>query len=331
MRSIMKQRSGRKAVVRALACLIALNALAGGSGAVFGAEAAKAKSTSATRVELLAGKPEFLNWSNSQKEPRAMVLCLHELGFHKGVFEDLGRKMADDGYTVYSMDLRGFGDWHKVKGKEGRMDLDNTLADIKEAAEALHKKHPTLPLFILGEAMGGALALQAASEFPDLIQGTISSCPGGEHFKTTKNYLTVCKRLITTGPGKRFGYGRQLVSVATPRKELQTAFEEDPEVRLDLAPRELMACQFFMYKTKKFAKKIQGPVLIVQGQKDGESKPEGATKVYEKLASKDKTMLAVPEGDHYVYEDIKVDNDAYKRTVAWINERLSTGGAKVSQ
>lgn len=275
------------------------------------------------KVELLAGKPQFLNWVKSEKDARAIVLCLHELGMHKGVFENLGSRLANDGYNVYSMDLRGFGDWHNVEGKEGRMDLDNTLADIKEACQALHKKHPTLPVFVLGEAMGGALALKAASTFPDLIQGTISSCPGGEHFKTTKNYLTVCKKLLTKGPNKRFAYGDKLVEMATPKKELQDHLKNDPEVRLDLAPRELMACQFFMYKTSKFARKIdKSPVLIVQGQRDGESKPRGAVKVFKNLSTRDKELLELSDGDHYVYQDSSVADDAYKRTVAWINEHL---------
>ncbi|HEY9712420.1 MAG TPA: alpha/beta fold hydrolase [Chroococcales cyanobacterium] len=283
-----------------------------------------------TRVEVLKGKPTFINWKPSVA-PRAVLLCLHELGMHAGRFEDLGQRMARNGYDVYAMDLRGFGEWSSVKGHEGRMDLDNTMADVKEACTALKESHPDMPVFLLGEAMGGALALRAAETFPDLIQGTISAAPGGEHYKTTHNYMTVCHRLITGGPNKRFAYGKELIDNATPKQELRDDLQKDPSVRLDLAPRELMACQFFMYKTRNMARRItKTPVLIVQGQQDGESKPEGATKVYDRLGTKDKQMLSVSDGDHYVYEDKKVSDKTFTDTLSWLNSHLP-GASPASQ
>jgi alpha-beta hydrolase superfamily lysophospholipase len=281
-------------------------------------------STMKSMVPLLKDKPPLANWTAANGSPRAVLLCLHELGMHSGLFDNLGTRMAAQNYTVYALDLRGFGGWKNVKGPEGRMSLERTLDDIKESVEALHSKYPGLPVFILGEAMGGALALQAASKFPDLIQGTISSAPGGDHYHGRHNYMRVCSHLLSSGPNKQFDMGKELISMATPRAAVREAIEKDPEVRLDLAPRELMACQFFMYKSKDMARRItSSPVLIVQGQKDGESVPDGANKVYEHLATNDKQMLALAEGDHYVYEDPKVSDVAFNGTLGWIEAHLS--------
>jgi alpha-beta hydrolase superfamily lysophospholipase len=276
----------------------------------------------AQKVELLTGKPPLLKWG-AEGTPKGVVLCLHELGFYSGVFEDLGKRLSHNGYTVYAMDERGFGGWDKVKGPDSKMSLDKTLGDIKEACTELKKKENDLPIFILGEAMGGALALKAASTFPGLIQGTISSTPGGEHFHTTHNYMTVCRHLITQ-PNKRFDMGKSLLVSATPRTDLQNYMKADQEIRLNLTPKELMACQFFMYKSKDFAKKITNtPVLIVQGQKDGETKPQSSEKVYESLSTHDKKILPVTNGDHYVYEDQHVDDQAMKDTVSWLDDHIS--------
>lgn len=277
-----------------------------------------ARETSGTRVDLVNGMPPFLFWASTAESPKGMVLCLHELGMHSGVFEDLAKKLRESGYSVYSMDLRGFGGWSD-KGAEGKMNLKNTLADVKNASEAIKKKHPGSKVFLLGEAMGGALALEAASKYPDIISGAISSAPGGEHFGTLGNYSSVGTRFLTGN--KRFNKGEELVKVATPKKELQDALINDANVRLNLAPKELMACQFYMYKTRQFAKKIKSlPIMIVQGQKDGESRPEGAKKIFASLATEDKEFLALDNGDHYVYEDINVDNKAMTQTIAWLDK-----------
>lgn len=281
----------------------------------------KKRNVSATQVGLVPGNPPALFWKPGDA-PRAVLLCLHELGLYKGVFDDLGTRMAKDGVAVYAIDLRGFGDWQEVKGSEARMDLDKTLSDVKESVEILHKLHPDLPVFVLGEAMGGALALQAAAKYPKLIQGAISSAPGGEHFKTAANYMKVAGKFVG-GPNRDSGMAKDLMAMATPKVELRESFADDSMVRLDLSSRELMDCQFFMYKVKNFARDIKDtPVLIVHGKNDGESRPEGSTRVYKKLATKDKKFVTVDDGDHYTFEDTKVSDKAYGPTISWIDDHI---------
>lgn len=274
-------------------------------------------------VGLVAGNPPALFWK-SEKDPRAVVLCLHELGLYNGVFDDLGKRLSANGIAVYAIDLRGFGGWSEIQSSESKMDLDKTLEDVKGSVEVIHKLHPDLPVFVLGEAMGGALALKAAATFPELIQGSITAAPGGEHFKTVTNYMTIVSKLAISGPNNETGYGEDLLMIATPKPDLQESFKQDPKVRLDLAPRELMDCQFFMYKTRQMAKQIKKtPVLVVHGAKDGESKEIGSERVYKNLSTPDKEYLKVPDGDHYTFEDVKVSDTAFNSTLAWIDKHIT--------
>lgn len=284
----------------------------------------KKRQVAGVEVGLIPGEPAALYWK-ALGAPRAVLLCLHELGLHKGVFDDLGQRLSREQVSVYAIDLRGFGGWRESESADSQMNLDRTLSDIKESVKILHKLHPDTPVFVLGEAMGGALALKAAAEFPELIQGSISSAPTGDHYKTTSNYGRVTVRLISNGPNGQFeSLGNDLIERATPKPELREAFRNDADVRLDITPKEMMACQFFMYTTKKLARNIKElPVLIVQGQKDGESKPAGSRSVYDSLATRDRQYLDVPDGDHYVFEDIHVDDNALKSTVGWINGHIA--------
>jgi alpha-beta hydrolase superfamily lysophospholipase len=283
----------------------------------------KKREVAGVPVGLVPGNPPALYWK-PDKTPRAAVLCLHELGFYNGVFDDLGKRLSAQGLATYAIDLRGFGGWTEIKSPDSKMDLDKTLEDVKGSVEVMHKLHPGIPVFVLGEAMGGALALKAAATFPELIQGAITAAPGGEHHKTMKNYMTIASKLAVAGPNNETSYGEDLLEIATPKKELQDAFREDPKVRLDLAPRELMDCQFFMYKTRQMARKIKNvPVLVVHGEKDGESKEIGSEKVYKNLATKDKEYLKVADGDHYTFEDVKVSDAAFNSTLSWIDKHIS--------
>lgn len=282
----------------------------------------QARDYTAEKANLIPDAPPLWVWK-AEGNPKAIVLALHEIGMHAGVFQDFGQKSAKKGVTVYAMDLRGFGAW-KDKDPKQRMDHDDILQDVKVALEALKKEYPNTPVFLLGEAMGGATALRAAKEYPTLTQGIISSAPGGDHFKVVNNYLTVCHRMFR-GPNKRFGMGKELMAMGTPRQSLREAYEKDPLIRLDLTPRELMDCQFLMYKTKGLARKIKTqPVLIVQGEKDKMTKPKSAESIAEKLTTKDKKLMMISDGDHYVYEDVQVDDKVLNDTLGWIDDHLTT-------
>jgi len=288
----------------------------------------KKRQLHATQVGLVPGNPPALYWAAKKTPPKAVVLCLHELGLYSGVFDDMGKRLSDKDIAAYAIDLRGFGGWREKEGKDAKMDLDKTMDDVKGSCEIIHKLHPDTKVFILGEAMGGALALQAAKDFPNLIAGVISAAPGGEHHNTVNNYLTLATS-IAVGSKHAFGLGEELVDIASPKEDLKNAFREDEMVSMDVTKGQMMACQFFMYKTKKMAKEIKDmPVLIVHGQKDGESKLSGSKSVFERLGSKDKKFLLVEDGDHYTFEDINVNDKAFDTAIAFIDEHVGPTEAK---
>ncbi len=288
----------------------------------------KKREITGTSVGLVAGNPPATVWK-PDGTPRAAVLCLHELGLHKNVFDDFGTRMAKKGVIVYSIDLRGFGGWAERDTKDAEMDLDNTFDDVKGSLEVIRKLHSKTPVFVLGEAMGGALALEVAAKFPQLTAGIITAAPGGNHFNTVSNFTKIGGKVLTLDAGKDSHMSEELMNIATPKKDLQNAFMEDDQVRLDLKPKELMACQFYMYKTKKFAKQIKDvPVLVVHGKMDGESKEVGSLSVYKNLKTDKKKYVLLENGDHYSFEDVKVSDEAFNNALSWIDSNVPTGSVK---
>lgn len=91
---------------------------------------------------------------------RAQIVALHGFGDHKGGFDGLGRWLAERGYRLLAYDQPGFGE------QPDRLFWAGTEALVVQARAVVAReraRRPDLPVFLLGESMGGAVALLAAS------------------------------------------------------------------------------------------------------------------------------------------------------------------------
>ncbi|MBI4534335.1 MAG: alpha/beta fold hydrolase [Candidatus Melainabacteria bacterium] len=293
------------------------------------ADAAKKK---ATKKALAKGKPDkkkkrrgtppCLAWVDSDVQPKAVLLCVHGLGLYNGTYEPFGLRMAKLGIATYAIDMRGFGSWMEAKGRE-KVDFDACMADVKSVLKVIHRAHPGLPVFLLGESMGGAIALQAAALYPELISGLISSVPSGDRFQQNRTSLKVALHLLAN-PNKPFDVGTQVVRQATQKPELREAWSKDPLARMNISAKELLQFQKFMNQNHKHAKKIQtSPVLIVQGCKDKLVRPEGTVELYNQLATPDRQLVLVPTAEHLIFEENQFNDDVVNMVSKWIDAHLA--------
>lgn len=103
-------------------------------------------------------------WASPQ--PRQIVLGVHGFNDYSKAFEPLAQHLvAELQATVYAYDQRGFGANPEPGIWPGSEAL---LADLRHIAAQLRDRHPDLPLTVVGESMGGAVVLVAASEAPGL-------------------------------------------------------------------------------------------------------------------------------------------------------------------
>ncbi len=245
------------------------------------------------------------SWVNPGEKPVAILLCIHGLGLQSNSYEFFGTEQSKRGLAVYAIDVRGFGSWMKAGGKT-QVNFNECLADIKQAAESIRAANPGIPLYILGESMGGAIALRAASMYPDLIDGLISSVPAGERFNQGKTSMKVFLNLLSGF--NLANVGGELVNQATQNAKLKSKWQQDPLARLNLTPQELIQFQDFMNSNHEAAKKLTDmPVLFVQGNGDQLVKPEGTWELFNSVAAKDKSFFAVP-GEHLIFEEAQTQD-----------------------
>lgn len=88
--------------------------------------------------------------------PRAVILAIHGFNDYSNAFEGPGRFWADRGIATYAYDQRGFGAGAQPGIWAGAATL---VRDAATAVALIRQRHPDVPLYLLGESMGGAVVL----------------------------------------------------------------------------------------------------------------------------------------------------------------------------
>lgn len=277
------------------------------------------------------------SWINPAVKPKVVMLCIHGLGLHSGSYATFAQRMTRFGFAVYAIDVRGFGSWMKAEG-HSQVDFDACIEDIKVALQSIRKVNPGLPVFLLGESMGGAIALRAASEYPELIDGLVSSVPAGERFQSGRTDLKVAGHFLT-GPNREFNIGKQVVEQASTDKQnkdvnetLVKDWESDPLARMKLSAKELLQFDLFCRGNHEAAKKVKNiPVLFTQGIDDGLIKPDGTWDLFKKLATPDRTLVAL-SSTHLIFEESQSNSSEVKDSsifmlLSWVASNIADGKA----
>ena len=261
-------------------------------------------------------------------KPRVALLCIHGFSLHKGCYAAFGREMAKNGIATYATDLRGFGELKDYKNREG-MDFDGDLVDIKATLQQIHKNHPGLPVILLGESLGGAIALRAAALYPELISGLICAVPARDRFAMSDSEKKVTKTSVLntlTGDYSKPMDGAAFAAVQkiSANEELRSEWKNDPLMRTYFSAKDFVQFDFFMKGNLEVAKYIKDmPVLFLQGTDDKLIRPEGTWRLFERLATPNRQLVLSKNSEHLLFEENQFRPDDVGFVTTWIDKNVS--------
>lgn len=119
------------------------------------------------------GELLYRRWPAAQA--RAAVIFVHGLGGHTDRYQECGRYWAGRGISLYALELRGFGHHPEPRGHVDNFDTyhrDLELLFARVAAENSRR-----PVFLMGESMGGVIAVDFLLRRPALFSGLILLAP----------------------------------------------------------------------------------------------------------------------------------------------------------
>jgi acylglycerol lipase len=96
----------------------------------------------------------LINWRPD--EPAAIMLGLHGYGDYRRAFRLVGPWLAARRIALFAYDQRGFGESASRGLWPGAAEL---IQDLAETVLLLRERYPALPLYVIGESMGGAVVL----------------------------------------------------------------------------------------------------------------------------------------------------------------------------
>lgn len=97
---------------------------------------------------------------HAEGKPRVVVLALHGFNDSRDAWEIPAPDFVAAGMTVYAPDQRGFGE---APGRGLWPGGEALTDDAAEMVGILHRRHPGLPLILMGESMGGAVLMRLAT------------------------------------------------------------------------------------------------------------------------------------------------------------------------
>lgn len=235
-----------------------------------------------------------------QGEPRAVVLALHGFNDYKQAFAEVGPFLAARGIVTYAYDQRSFGSTSQRGIWPG---AERLVDDARMVAAQLRQRHPGRPLYLLGESMGGAVAMSILAESPEAADGAVLVAAAVWGRATMNPLQRAALWLVAHSfPGMRLS-GRGLGITASDNQAMLRALRDDPLVLKEARADALWGLVDLMDRALAAAPMLSVPALVLYGEHD-EIIPRRPTCRMLSLLASSARVAFYPNGYHMLTRDL---------------------------
>lgn len=254
-------------------------------------------------------------------EARGTILALHSFGDFRLAFERVGPILAAAGFQVIAPDQRGFGDsvahgfWHGG---------DAMVRDLSDLAQAARAETPDVPLFVLGESMGGSVALAAVDEGRLQVDGLILAAPGvREALFARPLWNAALSSAATVAPGASADIEPNLENL-TPVDKARIG--NDPRMIREIRADTYWGLIRLADRASFVDAQAMPPTLLLYGQEDGLVRQSSICALLDRLAP-DVTARFFAGGIHRLLHQEGLDQPI-EDMIRWLDNRLENAPKK---
>jgi acylglycerol lipase len=240
--------------------------------------------------------------------PQAIILALHGFNDYRNAFAGLGPSFAANSLITYAYDQRGFGNAAQRGIWPG---TEKLVADAEEMVRMICHRHRGLPLFLLGDSMGGAVTINALQDLNGTcVRGVILVAPAVWGWQT----MPVWQRFplwlgAHVAPGQTVS-GKGLDIIASDNIEMLKALGRDPLVIKETRIDTIYGLTNLMESALLASSQLAIPTLILYGEKDEIIPARPICRMLELLPDQQSSpwrFVLYPDGYHMLMRDLQAD------------------------
>jgi alpha-beta hydrolase superfamily lysophospholipase len=269
------------------------------------------------------GKVLFLRHWEAKSESRATILIFHGITAYSGPYgQIIAEQLADSGYDVFGMDLRGHG---LSDGKRGDYpSRERFVKDLKETVAYVRAK--SRKLVVLGHSLGALTAVAAMNNCAGEIDGLILLSAArkvrpGVYAKPKTSALLKTLIGITLLRGSPLIEYRRAGMVGLNDPLFNFAYSARFYTVLygvgALSVVSMLRSGDINSPNLRFNSKAQIPLLVGVGDHDELFAVESAKEFCDGLECDDREFFVVPDGHHAVFP-----KDSWGTLVSWLQKKF---------
>lgn len=264
-------------------------------------------------------------WLPTDRRHRAVIVNLHGLGDHSGLYPNLATYFPARGMPVYAYDMRGNGrspgqraylsGWHEYR------------EDLHAFVTLMRKTEGDVPLFLLGNSLGGLVVLDYAMQYPRGLAGVIAVAPPLGEVGVPPILMTLGRILSRVLPRFSLEVGMDLSGLARDPAVVETVLG-DPLFHRRGTARLSTEVTAAIARVQEGAADLSVPLLILHGSDDRMVPPDGSRRFFAKVREADRQFREYPGAYHGLFADLNY-RQVLRDLEQWIEAHLSAKAAVI--
>jgi len=265
-------------------------------------------------------------------ETHAILIALHGFNDYSRFFTTPAEYLSRFGIACFAYDQRGFG----LSPNRGLWAGQETyIDDLQVLTRLLKQRYPKIPVYLLGESMGGAVIISAMGQatMPP-VDGIILAAPALWARETMPWYQTSLLWVAAHSVPWMVLTGEGVVKV-TPSDNIKMlrALWHDPWVIKGARVEAIYGLTDLMDAAYEKASSLHGNTLMLYGEKDDIIPKQPTYQFLQQFLATDKankTVAIYPNGHHLLLRDLKAET-TWQDIATWIahqSDKLPSGADK---
>jgi alpha-beta hydrolase superfamily lysophospholipase len=265
------------------------------------------------------GTPLFYQaWLPRLSRPQAVLVNLHGLGDHSGLYPTLSSHFPSRDIGVYAYDMRGNG---RSPGQRAYLrNWQEYRNDLHAFLERVRDWETGAPIFVLGNSLGGLVVLEYALDRPHGLAGVIAAAPPLGKLGVPPILMALGRAMSRIVPRFSLHVGMDLAGLARDPGVIQNVLS-DPFFHRRGTARLSTEVTAAITRVQERASDFSVPLLILHGSADRMVPPDGSREFFSKVRFSDRELREYPEAYHGLFADI-----GYQQVLAdlehWIEVRI---------